>query len=303
MKLSEMWEPASQEPPCGPDLELAEDPAFLDYYYEAEGRLPERYFTPGSTADNSEDRLFDPRSINLPAEEKTIMALLARSRDVRLVSLLARFQVLAGRLKEFSVSVGLMADLLSQWPDSVHPRMERGATERRSAVEALNSQPMVVMPLTHLPLLSDANISLRRYLVSAGNLPPRMSEEGLPGADLAATLRNPANQRALALAQEHLAALAAALHRLQNIPGLSVDLGAVRGVVAEMQGMIAGARPELPAWTEDQAPPATLAVETSNDRPSATQPAAAPAVNASYVPNRVTATAILDAAQHWLARS
>ena len=46
-----LLDPVSPESPCGPDLERQDDPDFLDYYFEAESRLPERYFTPGLNPD------------------------------------------------------------------------------------------------------------------------------------------------------------------------------------------------------------------------------------------------------------
>lgn len=64
MKLEWLTDPVDLDPPCGPDLEKQDDAAFVDYYFEAEGRLPERYFTPGLAQDGSEDRFFDPKSID-----------------------------------------------------------------------------------------------------------------------------------------------------------------------------------------------------------------------------------------------
>lgn len=301
MKPIDILQPVSAENPCGPDLEQENDPAFLDYYYEAESRLPERYFIPGSTGDGREDRLFDPRSIDLRAEERQIMALLARSRDLRLVSLLARFQILAGRLAEFVNSVDVMTGMLTQWPDAVHPRIDAGHTERRGAIEALNSQTVVVMPLTHLPLLADADISLRRYLVAAGKVPPRMSEEGLPGADVTEALRNPGNLSATGRVQALLTQLAEALHQLQRLAGVRTDLGAVRGVVADIQDMIAASRPELSPWSEDQA--ATAPLPPAEDAAVEDAPATVPTLTRGHAfPDRNAAAAGLDAAQVWLAR-
>lgn len=97
MKFEWLTDPTEDAPPTGPDLEAQDDDDFIGYYYEAEGRLPERYFTPGLAPDGSEDRLFDPRSISFAREAGQIADLLRRSRDLRLTSLLARFAVLSGR--------------------------------------------------------------------------------------------------------------------------------------------------------------------------------------------------------------
>ncbi|HRM75382.1 MAG TPA: type VI secretion system ImpA family N-terminal domain-containing protein, partial [Paracoccus sp. (in: a-proteobacteria)] len=147
-----LLDPISPESPCGPDLERQDDPDFLDYYFEAESRLPERYFTPGLAPDGREDRLFDPRSIELPAETKIINGLLKRSRDLRLLSLLARFQILAGRLEEFSATLEDIAAVMAQWPEALHPV----GAERRAAIDSLNSQPASVMPLLHLSILPNS---------------------------------------------------------------------------------------------------------------------------------------------------
>ncbi|MDO5622915.1 MAG: type VI secretion system ImpA family N-terminal domain-containing protein [Paracoccus sp. (in: a-proteobacteria)] len=292
MTLTDLLQPVSTDEPCGPDLEASDDAAFLDYYYEAESRLPERYFIPGSSADGREDRLFDPRSVDLQSEQKQIMALLARSRDLRLVSLLARFQILAGRLADFAASVTVMADMLAQWPDLVHP----GGAERRSAIEALNGQTVVVMPLMHLHLLPDSDISLRRYLVANGNAVARLSEDGLPGVDVAEALRNPGNQSALSRVQDVLTELAGALFRLQELTRNRADLGAVRQVVTDIQTMISASRPELAGWSER--PSETEASPLVPDSP----PAVTGSAPAHPIPDRAAAAAALDAAQGWLAR-
>ena len=76
-------QPVTETEPCGPDLEKSDDPDFLDYYFEAESRLPERYFTPGvpNLLGGSEDQLFDPRTVLLRGETEAITGLLQRSRD------------------------------------------------------------------------------------------------------------------------------------------------------------------------------------------------------------------------------
>lgn len=310
MALDNLLEPVSPDQPCGPDLEREDDAGFLDYYYEAESRLPERYFTPGSPDDGREDRLFDPRQIDLRAEKAAIAPLLARSRDLRLVSLLARFQILAGKLAEFASSLEDMAALLGQWPDQLHPRMIRSPGDRRAAIEALNSQPAVVMPLLHLPLLPGSDVTLRRYLVASGKVTPRLSEQDMPDADILAALRNGADQRQLAATNEHLNRAADALFRIRRLAqshpesGFSPDLDAVRGAIADMQAMIAAARPELRPWSEK--PDAALAAGLPDPQglvaPTTPPLPAAAAPQGPPIRDRATAAAALDGLQSWLAQ-
>ncbi|WP_018001534.1 type VI secretion system ImpA family N-terminal domain-containing protein [Paracoccus sp. N5] len=292
-------EPLANEPPCGPDLEAQEDDAFLDYYYEAESRLPERYFIPGNPGDRREDRLFDPRSVDLGAEAAAIRALLARSRDLRLLSLLARFQILAGRLEDFTATVEDMAAALAQWPHDLHPQ----GSARRAAIEALNAQATAVMPLMHLSVVPNGEVTLRRYMVVTGKASPRESEQDLAGSDFLGALRSDANLRAVTQVHERLSRLLDALHRIAALAagqGFRPDLAALRDAAAEMQGMIAAARPELPPWqaAAEAEAPVPAADPTVADAPA---PLPAPPASERPVPDRAAAEAALDAARAWLA--
>lgn len=304
-----LLEPVSESDPCGPDLERADDEAFLDYYFEAESRLPERYFIPGSTGDGREDRLFDPRSVDLGAETVAIRGLLSRSRDLRLMSIMARYQILAGKLSDFTSSLEDMAALMGQWPDDLHPRVDSGAADRRAAIEALNSQPASVMPLLHLPLLPGSDVTLRRHMVASGKAAPRMSEQELPGTNVLAALRPDAVQRPLAAVNDQLSRAADALFRIQRLAQshpearFTPELGAVRTAIADMQAMIAAARPELRPWSEAATPelPAEPAPEALTDTPQA--PASpVPGGSGPAITDRATAAAALEAVQAWMAR-
>ncbi|WP_374427703.1 ImpA family type VI secretion system protein [Paracoccus sp. (in: a-proteobacteria)] len=304
MAAFNLLEPITPEMPCGPDLEQRDDPDFLDYYYEAESRLPERYFTPGLAPDGREDRQFDPRSVDLAAETAAIHGLLKRTRDLRLVSLLARFQILAGKLEGFADTLEDMAAILGQWPDEVHPR----GADRRAAMDSLNSQPAVVMPLLHLPVLSNSELTLRRYMVATGKAEPRAGERELVGTDILSPLRVDANHKAVAVVQDRLSRASDALHRIQKLAAshpdtpLTLDLGALRAALTDMQTMIAQARPDLQPWSptaiDPQPDPAPEEPAPSSDAQAV--PAAAPKP-AQRVPDRATAAVTLDAVARWLA--
>ena len=323
MKLEWLTDPVDADPPCGPDLEKQDDAAFVDYYFEAEGRLPERYFTPGLAPDGSEDRFFDPKSMDFSSESRQIADLLKRSRDVRLTSLLARFAILSGRIGEFADAVEQTARLLEIWPAEVNPRVDTGAAERRAAIEALNTQPTVIMPLLHAPILPSGDVTLRRYMVATGRADPRASEQGLDGStDVLAPLRGDATRAQLARVQGDLSRLAEALSQIVYLTGhhptarFSPDLGALRTAVADMQAMIASARPDLPGWSADQsaANAAMADLMPESDTPDSAQlggplgaalgaapaPVAAPS-DAPRIPDRAAALAALQMAESWLA--
>ncbi|NHF73871.1 type VI secretion system protein TssA [Paracoccus xiamenensis] len=322
MKFEWLTDPTESAPPCGPDLEAQDDDDFVGYYFEAEGRLPERYFTPGLAPDGSEDRLFDPRSITFAREGKQIGDLLKRSRDLRLTSLLARFAILSGRLEDFADAVEATATLMQIWPNEAHPRVDHSAAERRGAIEALNAQPAVVMPLLHLPLLPTGDVTLRRHMVATGRADARASEEGLDSAtDVLGPLRSDVNRPQVAKAQSDLTRAAAALHMIGRLAAshdsapFSPDLGAVRTAVADMQAMIASARPDLPGWTEgaEEVPAADAGHAQLGGASAPEMPAADPATTptapmAAALPadvpaiaDRDAALAALKAAEAWLA--
>lgn len=307
MTLDDLLQPTTEDPPCGPDLDQADDPAFVDYYYEAVARLPERYFVPGSVEDGREDRLFDPRSVELPAERSAILALLARSRDLRLLSLLAQFQALAMRLGDFVDTLEIVAAMLAQWPDELHPQPSRGRADRRAAVEALASPTTVAMPLTHLCLLGRNDVSLRRHLVATGRAASRLSEGDLQGQDVLAPLRGEAMARQVAASHELIgraldATTAITRHSAAGPDGFTPDLSALRQVLGDLQAMIVQARPERRPWTER--PPAAAAPDPVT-APAPPQPASAgapPARPEGAIPDRATAEAALSRAQDWLSR-
>ena len=118
------------------------------------------------------------------AKTARITQLLGRSRDLRLLSLLARFQILAARLGDFAATLEVMTRMLEVWDGTLHPELARGAVDRRGAIEALNTQATVVMPLLHVPVLIHSDLTLRRFMVSQGKADPRPSERDIIGADL-----------------------------------------------------------------------------------------------------------------------
>lgn len=166
--FSRLSAPVSDAEPCGPDLELADDPDFMQFVARAEGLLPTSFFA------------FDRSSIDFDAERATAAKLLEASRDLRLIAILAKLAVLDGDLAGFAASVEAMATLLSEQWDNLHPRGDDGDFGLRMAVlQSLDDGPPVVLPLQHLALVQSRRhgpISFRSYLVAAGEVKPREEE-------------------------------------------------------------------------------------------------------------------------------
>ncbi len=316
MALDWLLDPVSEDAPCGPDLEKTDDADFLDYYFEAEGRLPDRYFTPGvpNLLGGTEDQLFDPRSVALRREGDAILALLQRSRDLRLLSLLARFQILAARPLEFAATLQAIAALMAARLVEVHPQIAGSVSERRGALDALSEQTTVIMPLIHLPLLANASVSYRSYLVATGAAAPRPSEgesEATPG-DIVSLLKNPANKAPLVSLHDALSRAAqsfnqiAALCRGQREAAFSPDFSAVLAAISDLQKLIGEAWPELTPWTE-AAVPTPEAPPSEPTHPEETEPAAPrasiPPAAAVQVASHHQARQMIEAVEAYLARN
>jgi type VI secretion system protein ImpA len=250
MAIAWLTEPVSEDAPCGPDLLDADDEPFVSYYFEAESDLPERYFTPGARAANDPIQpgtLFDPKSISHQKERDTILGLLKRSRDLRLLSLMARQQALAQRLDGVADAITGIAALLETFPGDVHPK---GGADRRSALEELGATATMLAPLQYMPLAGAAEVSLRRMLVATKQAEPRSGEAGLTESGLMALLQAASAATAVEKTAAQLDEITAALARIKSAcmrgdRPFMLAIDPVTDALAAMRQMISSARPEL----------------------------------------------------------
>ncbi|WP_342077282.1 type VI secretion system ImpA family N-terminal domain-containing protein [Yoonia sp. SS1-5] len=317
MSYDWMKEPISADASCGPDLEAADDAAFVDYYYEAESRMPERYFTPGIKAPDDEftpGTVFDPKSIDHKSEKETINGLLKRSRDIRLLSLLARLMILAGRLPDFADAVDGLALALETHPNDVHPQE---TSDRRGAIDELGGSTVVGQPLQYANLAGPGEVTYRRHLVATGQSEPREGEVGLNAGTLMSEIAAPGNKQHVDAAHAALTKAADALHRIKSAclrldAPFTPSIDATQTVIANIQTMMQDARNDLTPWSAEGASTDDDAPATDTDAPSddavaaapgpapaaTTQPA--PAISTS-VPNRAAALQTLTAVESYLA--
>jgi len=168
--------PVSDESACGADLEAEADDDYLNYVAAAEGRLPSSFFA------------FSRDSIDLKDEIKTLSGLLARSRDIRLLTLAAKFSILSGDLVGFADAVDAIAHLITHQWEEVYPRGNDGDfTFRRVQIESLDDMPSTALPLQYAPLVRDRRhgvISLRTHLVAIGETQAREGETALDAATI-----------------------------------------------------------------------------------------------------------------------
>jgi len=173
-------EPVSDDLPCGPDLDLEGDADFMNFMARSEGLLPQSFFT---VNDDGVSVPFDRTQIAYADEAKTIARFLGESRDLRLLTILAKFAILSRDLATFAGSLDAIARLLSErWTD-VHPRGEDGDfTLRMVTLQTLDDMPTVVLPVQYAPLVMGrrtGNVTFRNVQVALGEVQKRNGEDGI----------------------------------------------------------------------------------------------------------------------------
>ncbi|NEU11876.1 hypothetical protein G3T14_07000 [Methylobacterium sp. BTF04] len=256
---SALTEPLSAESPCGPDLEDGGDLDFLNGLSHAEGLLPTAFF---SRDDEGRPQPFDRSGIDFGREYKALLALLARTRDIRILVLLARLAMLDRDLPGFAGALGIIASLLeSRWGE-VHPAGESGGFDLRNAIlHALEDVPTVIMPLQHVVLAQSRRygpITFRSVMVADGEVPAREGEPVLdrPGIERAVEETEP---EALAARRDALAAVTASVRRIGAVTlaeggyAGAVGLDRLGGLAGRIHDLLAGAaKPVVEAAEPEQ---------------------------------------------------
>jgi type VI secretion system protein ImpA len=294
LSLEWITDPVSEGAECGPDLQIAADPAFMDYYFDAERRLPERYLLP---------TVFDPATIRIREEESRILPLLRRSRDIRLLALLARFQILAGKAKGFADSVEAIAHLLKIRPESAIPTTGNGNRARYDALETLANTTWVVMPLRYLPLTGNPEVTLRRHQVASGKASARADEEDLSAPQILEQLRSAATRAVTVALFADVTRAAAALSDIADIcasHNRAVDYSPTLDVLEDIQALIRQAFPDLQANATPPAPSAETAPPSAS--PVQRPPGASDIPAAADLASSGEVRATLAAAEAYLAR-
>jgi type VI secretion system protein ImpA len=200
--------PVPGEDPCGPDLDAVGDPDYLNFMARADGLLPASYFS------------FDRATVDLDAEAKRITEFSRETKDLRLLVLLAKLAMLDKDLQGFAKTLAVVADLLEQHWEWVHPRADEGDYGFRAAVlQTLDDMAPVVFPLQHAPLARSRRfgpISLRSQLLASGELQPREGEEAMSAASLESATTD-ADLAEFRAARGALTAIVSALQRVSRV--------------------------------------------------------------------------------------
>ncbi len=211
--VAELCVPLSEADPCGPDLDLAGDAGYLNFFAQTEGMLPSSFF---STEDG---KPFDRASIDLPRQIEAIAPLWQRSRDLRLLVLRARLTILNRDLAGFAVSIAAIAEWLDNFRDEVHPRADDGDLGARVAALGSLELPTVVFPLQYAALCGGRRIgavTYRSWMIASGEVKPRAGEQKHPSATLTEAIAD-APADVLAATRKHVTMLKTSLARIRNV--------------------------------------------------------------------------------------
>ncbi|MEL7276020.1 MAG: type VI secretion system ImpA family N-terminal domain-containing protein [Pseudomonadota bacterium] len=271
MSLDWLADPVTEEEPCGPDLDATDDDDFVDYYFEAEARMPERYVVLRMSADGSgsADEVFDPGSVDLKEERRRIVALLQRSRDLRLLSLLARFSILAGDMERFAQAMSGIALVLETYPDAAHP----APSERRAVLSDLGASATVVNPLHHADLGGGAEATYRCFLVATGagtartDAEAEATEAGVVSLLSDSGFAGAVEKRHAALVEARSAFARIVSACLSNPSGpISPGFDSAVGAVDALLDLIHTARPDLATEADAARPPESAPADQAADR-------------------------------------
>ena len=209
--VAALCEPLSAADPCGPDLDLAGDAEYLNFFAGSEGVLPTLFF---STEDG---KPFDRSTVDLPSQIEAVKPLWARSRDLRLLVMRARLLILNRDLGGFATTLAAIAEWLDNFWDLVHPVAQDGGLEARVGAIGALDLPTVVFPLQYAPLFDArrlGTVTYRAWLIASGEAKPRAGEQKLPSASISEA-RLDADPVVLAASRKHVLLLKSSLERIR----------------------------------------------------------------------------------------
>lgn len=273
--LAALCAPISESDPCGPDLESQSDPDYLNFFAQVDGILPTTFFSP------EDGKPFDPSTIDLRGQLDALKPLLARSRDIRLLTVQARLLILNKDLAGFAMTVAAVAQLLDKFWEAVHPRPVGGDMDGRVAALSALDLPTVVFPLQYAPLFEGRRIgpvTYRRWMVATGEVKPRAGETEVSAAAINEALEEAASDIGGA-ARNHLALLNTSLDRIRrtfgahgNSAGLET-LPALAGKVLALISPYGGAQSETTAAEMGASDPLLAKQDGSVAKPAGPAPA------------------------------
>ncbi|MDR7040136.1 type VI secretion system protein ImpA [Methylobacterium sp. BE186] len=298
LNFAEFERPLSADAPCGPDLDLEGDADFMQLMARVE------YVLPAAFLKRNEEGMveqFDRSSIDFKAEFAALNGLLKRTRDLRLLTFAGRLLALDRNLADCVRCLDLIATLLRDQWDSVHPRGEEGDFGYRMAVlQALDDMPTMVLPLQYLPLVSHrrfGGISGRTMMVATAAASAREDEATLDRSDLERALRE-ADPDDVAAARESARRLG---ETAAEIGRISAERAGGSGA-ARLDRLVELAEGMLRAFADVSPAPAMPAPAEEGAAAPSVGPAPAAALPTGAITGRAAAAAALAAVSDYFQR-
>jgi len=230
--LEALLRPISEESRCGPDLDAAGDPAYVELGVAAEWKeakyVGEKEVSPASAPDWRKVR-------------ESASALLALSKDLRIakhyVAALAHLEGLPG----FARGVRLLRDLLDRYWDSLHPALEGAEDDwRKNLVMELNAERGALGGLRAAWIAESRKVgrfALRDIEALGGAAAPA---EGAPTQELLREAIRDSDAAATKLRLESCQQAASDLDAIRAVfqthqPGLSLEFPAVQKLLRRAQ--------------------------------------------------------------------
>ena len=178
--VNELLEEVEPEQPCGSDLEY--DPAFIELEAAARGK-PEQ---------QEGENIIPAEEPNWQVVRDRAHELLSRTKDLRVVSYLARALVETEGLVGLSASLDLARELVGQRWDDVHPRLDpeddNDPTMRINAIASLSDPDTMLRSIRQAPLVSSQALGrygLRDVQIATGELSHVDDDDESPRPDMA----------------------------------------------------------------------------------------------------------------------
>lgn len=220
-EIAALSAPLPGEEPCGPDLEMLGDPDYMRFSARIEGLLPRSFAS------------FDRNTIDFPAELATVKALLEKSRDLRLLTPLAKLLILNRDVAAYAAVFKLIETLMDgAWTAVLPALLDGDAVMRIVTLQTLDDMADSVMPLQAAPLFETrrfGKFSYRSQLLATGKVQPREPQNDGESGEQAPTQ----SATGAALTDIDLSALVAVRDR---IIGLRDSLGRIEALVNEKSG-------------------------------------------------------------------
>ena len=304
LDLEALTIPVPAEDPSGPDLDSEGNAEYLNFFAGTEPLLPMSYFE--VVKPSGERGRFDPKAVDFEAQFSVAKALLTRTRDLRLIVLLAKLSILNRDLAGFTKCLIAIASLLEKQWTTVHPRDDNGDfTYRAVTIESLDVLPTVVNPIQFQPLIDNRRygiISYRAYQVAKGEI----ASTGETDLDLATIERivGETEVDVLKAISANFAELAGAIARIKTIwldkagSGRPLSLERVASVVDGIAGWLQQLVSDRDPASMEVSPENSGAQSDEAVSSSLSEPA-----NVAKVTSHAEAAAALQAVAGYFARS